>query len=89
MVAIAVLSMTSGITNAASTPSCANDVDQMRFQIERYQSITSYDGHRFNDLQDTSDQSRNACSAQGYYFGKYICTLKWQLDNWGDTFHCG
>jgi hypothetical protein len=86
--AMLIMSSMWGAAYAASTASCDNDVYQMTVQINQYGSITSVDGRQMNQVLSPHQTGFKKCSADGYRSGYFVCTLRWEMGNWGDTLHC-
>lgn len=81
-------SMCGSMAYAGNLASCDNDVYQMAVQINQYGSITSVDKQRVNQVLSARQSGANKCFANGYEYGYFVCALKWEMGNWGNTLHC-
>lgn len=82
------LSSIFSLSFASSLSSCEQDVNQMRREISMYGSITTANGDRFTAVSNPTKKPNYTCSAAGYNFNQYMCTIIWTQGEWGNTFHC-
>ena len=86
-----------GLTQGVMAASCEQDVEQMKFQIAKYKSIStkkcgfnsSYYG--VNKVAAPKKQGQNQCQSVCYYAqgdGMQGVPCNWEISNWGDTLSC-